>query len=284
MESIHVAYQGVEGSYSSIAVDECFHNEKSTTRTGYPTFDAAIRAVRKDKATHAILPIENSTAGRVAELHHLLSESELTIIGEHFLPIRHALIALTNATIDDITRAYSHREALSQCTKTLRELSIEPVPYHDTAKAVAFITQEKNKNLAAVASVKAAELNEEVHILKENIQDLTDNTTRFLVLAKKPTDATSGRARITSIAYDVLDIPAALHASLGTFARHEINIIKLESFVPMHRHKSAHFYLECVGKADESPLKGALTELKTLTKNMRVLGTYEKSEFRKNFE
>ncbi len=280
MKNVHVAYQGVEGSYSSIAVEEYFPD---AVRTGYPTFDAAIRAVRKDKATHAILPIENSTAGRVADLHHLLSESELTIIGEHFLPVRHALIALTDATIDDITRAYSHREALSQCAKTLRELSIELVPYGDTAKAVTFIAQEKNKSFSAVASVKAAELNDEVHILKEDIQNITDNTTRFLVLAKKPMDTASERTCITSIAYDVLDIPAALHASLGAFARHEVNIIKLESFVPMQRHKSAHFYLECLGSANTSPLQNALEELKTLTKNMRVLGTYEKSEFRKHF-
>lgn len=279
-----VAYQGVEGSYSSMAVEEYFHNDKNATRTGYPTFDATIRAVRKDKATHALLPIENSTAGRVADLHHLLSESELTIIGEHFLPVRHALIALKGAVIGDITHAYSHREALSQCTKTLRKLSIEPVPYGDTAKAVTFIAQEKNKGFAAVASVRAAELNDDVHILKEDIQDIADNTTRFLVLAKNPVNTPSNKTCITSIVYDVLDIPAALYESLGAFARYEVNIIKLESFVPMHRHKSAHFYLECLGRADTPPLQSALEELKTLTKNMRVLGTYEKSASREHFK
>jgi len=281
MEETRVAYQGVEGSYSSIAAGEYF---PGADRTGFPTFDLVVRAVQKGEATHALLPIENSTAGRVADLHHLLPNSGLTAIGEYFLPVRHALIALKDSSLEDIKKAYSHREALSQCSQTLRELSIEPVPYGDTAKAVSFISEEKDPGFAAVASVRAAELNADVHILKEDIQDVADNTTRFLVLTKNPLNKASCNNCITSIVYNVLDIPSALYESLGAFARHDVNIIKLESFVPMQQHKNAHFYLECTGDPEKSPLRNALKELEQFTKNLRVLGTYEKSTYREHFE
>jgi len=281
MEGVHVAYQGVEGSYSSLAASEYFPDAK---RTGHPTFDATVAAVQEGAASHALLPIENSTAGRVADLHHLLPESGLTVIGEHFLPVRHALIALEDASLGDITHAYSHREALSQCSKTLGGLSVDPVPYGDTAKAVSFILEEQNKKFAAVASLRAAELHPGVHVLKEDMQDVSDNTTRFLILTKERPAEVACDDCITSIVYEVLDSPAALYESLGTFARNDINIIKLESFVPMQHHKDAHFYLECLGNPTKPPLKAVLEELKTLSKNMRVLGTYEKSSFREHFE
>ncbi|MAJ97243.1 MAG: prephenate dehydratase [Parcubacteria group bacterium] len=276
-----IAYQGVEGSYSSLAVAEY---DPKAERIGYPTFDAVVAAVQNDEATHAFLPIENSTAGRVADLHHLLPKSGLTVIAEYFLPIRHALIALKGASLKDVKHVYSHREALSQCTNTLRALNIEPVPYGDTAKAVSFVSETGNEAYAALASTYAAELHDTVHIVQENLQDADDNVTRFLVLTKDPATKPLNGDCITSLVYDVLDKPAALYESLGSFAKHGVNIIKLESFVPMQRHKEAHFYLECLGKADESPLQEALVELQGHTKHILVLGTYEKSSYRKNFD
>lgn len=282
MEGIHVAYQGVEGSYSSIAASEYFPEGE---RTGYPTFDAVVDAVQNDEAIHALLPIENSTAGRVADLHHLLPDSGLTVIGEHFLPIKHAIIGLEGAQLEDIKYAYSHREALSQCMQTLRALNIEPVPFGDTAKAVSFIAKTNDRSMAALASVYAAELYDNVQVLKENVQDAPDNVTRFLVLTKNPENKPrNGDDTITSIVYDVLDTPAALYESLGAFAKHGVNIIKLESFVPMHKHKNAHFYLECIGDPDTPPLQNALKELENFTKRMHVLGVYEKSPYRAHFE
>jgi len=281
MESLRIAYQGVEGSYSSLAAAEYAPNAE---RLGCPTFAAVVKAVQDGIATHALLPIENSTAGRVADLHHLLPKSDLCVIDEHFLPVRHALIGLTSAAFKDITHAYSHREALAQCTQTLRTLGIEPVPFGDTAKAVSYIVKTGNVHFAAIASVYAASLHDEVHVLKENIQDVADNVTRFLVLTKKPLDKPLQDDCITSIVYDVLDTPAALYESLGVFAKHAINIIKLESFVPMQRHKDAHFYLECIGNPEQFPLNDALKELATLTKSMRVLGAYKKSPYRAHFE
>lgn len=278
---VRVAYQGVEGSYSSIAASEYFPEGE---RIGCPTFEAVVKAVQDDKATHALLPIENSTAGRVADLHHLLPDSGLSVIGEHFLPVRHALIGLNEATLEDIQQAYSHREALSQCSRTLRKLNIVPVPFGDTAKAVSFVSKAEDKSIAALASKYAAELYENVHVIKEDIQDQDDNVTRFLALTKDD----NGKDEleddcITSIVFDVLDAPAALYESLGAFAKHGINIIKLESFVPMQRHKDAHFYLECIGNPDKPPLQSALKELVNSTKRMNVLGAYNKSSYRENF-
>ncbi len=284
MESVErvIAYQGVEGSYSSIAAAEYDADAK---RTGYPTFDAVVDAVQQGAVTHALLPIENSTAGRVADLHHLLPDSGLTIIDEHFLPVRHALIGLTSAQLTDITHVYSHREALAQCTDTLRALGIEPVPFGDTAKAVAYIAEEQDVHKAALASVYAASLHEATHVLKENMQDAPDNVTRFLILAKNPESRELGGSDcITSIVYDVLDTPAALYDSLGAFAEHGVNIIKLESFVPMQRHKNAQFYLECIGGSTKPPLRDALLALQEKTKRMLVLGTYRKSPYRAHFE
>lgn len=280
MGSSTIAYQGIEGSYSSIAASQY---DPKAERIGLPTFDAVVQAVQDNEATHALLPIENSTAGRVADLHHLLPKSGLTVIDEYFLPIHHALIGLTSATLKDISHAYSHREALAQCAKTLRELNIEPVPFGDTAKAVSFISKEKNTAFSAIASAYAADLYENVHVLKEHVQDAPDNVTRFLVLTKNPVSKPRNGDCITSIVYDVLDTPASLYESLGAFADTKVNIIKLESFVPMQRHKEAHFYLECIGDPAENPLKDALKKLASTTKHCNVLGVYEKSPYRKNF-
>jgi len=277
---IHVSYQGVEGSYSSMAAHEYFGD---VPRTGFPTFDAVVCAVRDDAATHALLPIENSTAGRVADLHHLLPKSDLTAVGEHFLPVRHALIGLEGSTLSTVTHAYSHREALAQCVRTLRDLNITPVPFADTAQSVAHIIENNNPRFAAIASTYAATLHQHVQILKENIQDVPDNVTRFLILSKNPLNKPCIADCITSIVYNVPDSPAALYESLGVFARNGINIIKLESFVPMQRHKDAHFYLECTGASTQEPLRAVLQELEAHTRDMCVLGSYEKSAYRARF-
>ncbi|MAZ67296.1 prephenate dehydratase [bacterium] len=280
--TVRVAYQGVEGSYSSIAAAEYFPRGEYV---GYPTFGSVIRAVQDDKATHALLPIENSTAGRVADLHHLLPNSGLVIIGEHFLPIQHALIGLAEATLGDIEQVYSHREALAQCSRTLRKLNIVPVPFGDTAKAVSHVSEIKDKSVAALASKYTVKLYENVRVLKGDMQDRADNVTRFLVLTKSSEEQCEASDDcIISIVFDVLDTPAALYNSLGAFAKHSINIIKLESFVPMQRHRDAHFYLECIGNPEKSPLQRALSELVSTTKRMNVLGVYNKSEYRDNFE
>ncbi|MDP2650421.1 MAG: prephenate dehydratase domain-containing protein [bacterium] len=275
-----VAYQGVPGAYSSIAVREYF---PGLSAEGFPTFDEVIGALKQGAVRYAMLPIENSTSGRVADIHHLLPKSGLHIIGEYFLPIRHALIGHTSATLESVRRVYSHREALSQCRTFIREHNLESVPFGDTAGAVKYVSEEKKADNAAIASREAADLYENTHVLSENIQTNDDNVTRFLVLQKEKPETIPENGSITSLVYGVRDIPAALYHSLGCFARADTNIIKLESFVPMTKHTDAHFYLEFEGNPEFSPCKEALSELLEYTKDLEVLGTYEKSPYRERF-
>ena len=275
-----VAYQGVPGAYSSIAAEECFPKLPSK---GFPTFEDVVRALQRGDVAYALLPIENSTSGRVADLHHLLPGSGLSIIGEHFLPIRHCLIACKGAKIQDIRKVYSHREALGQCTHSLQRLHAQPIPYGDTAGAVQYIVEEKRLDSAALASEKAAKAFKQAIILQKNMQDDPSNVTRFLVLTKKHAAQPATKNTITSIVYKTRDIPAALFKSLGGFATAGTNIIKLESFVPMAKHTDAHFYLEFEGRPDTHPNNIALEELGYYAQSVEILGTYTKSTYRKKF-
>lgn len=281
MKKSTVAYQGVEGSYSSIAAQQYF---KNTRAIGFPTFDEVVRAVIKGKADYALLPIENSTAGRVADLHHLLPGSGLHVVGEHFLPVHHALIVQKGAKLSEITHVYSHREALSQCQKSLRTLKLTPVPFGDTAGAVEFISGLDHRKFAALAAPAAAKQFPTTKVLKKHLEDDPENVTRFLILQKKKPKTTPKKNCITSIVYGVRDIPAALYKTLGGFATTGVNIIKLESFVPMQRHKNAHFYLEFEGNPNEKPGSLALDELKHYARDLEILGTYTKSAYRKKIE
>lgn len=283
MSDVHVAYQGIEGSYSSVAAREYFPGAQ--TYTGYPTFGAVIEAVQRGSATHALLPIENSTAGRVADIHHLLPDSGLSVIGEHFLPIHHALIGIKGSSLEAIHSVYSHREALAQCRNTLVTHNVTPVPFGDTAGAVAFVARENNPAYAALASVHAATHHENTQVLREHMEDKDDNVTRFLILVKDaPLPSKPHNKAITSLVYDVHNEPMALYTSLRGFAENGINIIKLESFVPMTRNKHAQFYLEFEGNMTEVPSQAALEILKTCTHRIVVLGSYRKSAFRTTFE
>ncbi|HWO07291.1 MAG TPA: prephenate dehydratase domain-containing protein [Candidatus Paceibacterota bacterium] len=275
-----VGYQGVPGSYSSIAAGECFPSAESK---GFPTFEDVVRTLQRGEIQYGLLPIENSTSGRVADLHHLLPKSGLAIIGEHFLPIRHCLIGYRGAKKADVRKIYSHREALGQCAQYIRSLKAEPVPYGDTAGAVQYVVEEKRKDIAALASQKAASIHADAVILQKNVQDAADNVTRFLILAKKHNLKLQKRNVITSVVYRTRDVPAALFKSLAGFATTGTNIIKLESFVPMARHTDAHFYLEFEGHPDFFPYSVAVEELQNYTKSFEILGTYPKSPYRRKF-
>ncbi len=281
MSAVHVAYQGVGGSYSSLAARECFPD---ATATGYPTFRAAIEAVQSHEATHALLPIENSTAGRVADMHHLLPDSGLTVIAEHFLPIHHALIGTDTAALDTVTRVYSHREALAQCTQTLARMGLESVPFGDTAGAVAFVAEQGDPTCAALAATRAADIYPRTQVLKEHMEDDASNVTRFLILTHTAPPVPTDAAVLTSIVYDVRNVPMALYKSLSGFAEYGVNIVKLESFVPMTRNKQAQFYLEFEGAPEFEGCAAALSALSTYAHHVQVLGTYPKSAYRATFE
>ena len=277
-----VGYQGVPGAYSSIAAREAFPRLPSV---GFPTFDETVAALQGGDVAYALLPIENSTSGRVADMHHLLPGSGLTIIGEHFLPIHHCLIGLKGVSRDDIRHIYSHREALNQCRNYIRSLGAEAVPYGDTAAAVDHIANLEDPHVAALASKLAAERSEKVRIMERDVEDCSDNVTRFLVLTK------GGSVRpprtgdnLTSVVFETRDVPAALFKSLAGFATAGTNIIKLESFVPMAAHTHASFYLEFEGTPDTPPQRIALEELGHYTRSVTILGCYPKSPYRGRFE
>ena len=275
-----VGYQGVPGAYSSIAAAQRF---PSFTSVGFPTFDAVIAALRGGDVTYALLPIENSTSGRVADLHHLLPDSGLSVIGEHFLPIHHCLIARRGIKKADVRHVYSHREALNQCRSYIRSLAAEPVPYGDTAAAVDYVIEHGSQSYAALASSAAVRRQKDAVIIERNVEDRKDNVTRFLILSKRAPRVKFGDDVLTSIVYSTRDVPAALFKSLAGFATTGTNIIKLESFVPMIRHTHATFYLEFEGDPSHSPASIALDELRFYARELTVLGSYPKSPFRKRF-
>ncbi|OGG72545.1 hypothetical protein A3A38_02030 [Candidatus Kaiserbacteria bacterium RIFCSPLOWO2_01_FULL_53_17] len=275
-----VAYQGVPGAYSNIAAEAVFPKLPSK---GFATFEDVVRAVQRGKTVYALLPIENSTAGRVADIHHLLPGSGLTIAAEYFQPVRHCLIAYKGTLLKDIRRIYSHREALTQCARYIRKLGVEPVPFGDTAGAVKHIVSEKRTDIAALASAKAASLYRGAVIVQKEVQDDPDNVTRFLILTKNGHKKALTKNVITSIVYKTRDVPAALFKTLSGFATTGTNMIKLESFVPMARHTDAHFYLEFEGNPTVYPSTIALEELQYYTRSFEILGTYPKSPYRKKF-
>lgn len=275
-----IAFQGLPGAYSYAAARAW---APKLTPRGYPTFEEAADAVRNGSAAYAILPIENSTTGRVADIHHVLHANDLHIVGEHFQPVRHCLITHKTASLSDIKSVYSHREALGQCKGFLRTRNLEAVPFGDTAGAVEYVSQQGRKDIAALASEESLRVYPHVKALLKNVQDIPDNVTRFIIVQKGTPKKNPGDG-ITSIIYETRDIPAALYKTLTGFATAGVQVIKLESFVPMTRHRDAHFYLEFEGSPDNYPHSVAMQELGHYAKNVRILGVYRKSPYRRHFE
>ncbi len=265
------AFQGAPGAYSHMATRDvrphfiplpCF------------SFEDALDAVKTGAAGCAIIPIENSRHGRVADMHFLLPESGLFIIGEYFLRIRHCLLGLPGATRSQIKQALSHTQALGQCRERLRNWNITQVQYADTAGASAFIAEQNDVGLGAVASRLAAELYG-LDVIEEGIEDVNDNTTRFVVLSKMQNTVfdTSAKMMTTAI-FEVRSVPAALFKALGGFATNGVNITKLESYLVGADFQAAQFYIDFEGTPEDAGVKHALDELKFYTKSLRLLGTY----------
>jgi prephenate dehydratase len=236
------------------------------------SFEDAIDAVREGRADRAIIPIENSQHGRVADIHFLLPESGLYITGEHFVPITYALMALGEGPF---AAAYSHPQALGQTRHYLRERSIVPMSYADTAGAAAYVAEMGDLAACAVAPPIAAGLYG-LKIVAEGIEDSPDNTTRFVVLARKPLDPASlaGRPAMTTFVFEVKNIPAALYKALGGFATNGVNMTKLESYQKGASFAATTFYADIVGAPGDPAIDRALEELAFHCKELRVLGTY----------
>ena len=236
------------------------------------SFEDAIEAVKTGRAGAAAIPVENSQHGRVADIHFLLPESGLKIVAEHFLRINHALMALGEGPFD---AAYSHPQALGQSRKFLRQRGIIPLSYADTAGAAAHVAERGEGNIAAIAPPEAAELYG-LQIVENDVEDASDNTTRFLLLANEALDwaPNSSGTAVTTFVFEVKNIPAALYKAMGGFATNGVNMTKLESYQTGASFAATMFYADIIGAPGEPAVDRALEELAFHCKELRMLGTY----------
>ncbi|HOT82100.1 MAG: prephenate dehydratase [Rhodospirillales bacterium] len=272
-----IAFQGSPGAYSDLA---CRTSRPELETLPCRSFDDAFAAVRDGAAGLAMIPIENSVAGRVADIHHLLPNSGLHIIGEHFQRVNHHLLGLKGARIQQLTHVHSHIHALNQCRTLIRELRLEPVVRLDTAGAAAEIAAAGDASQAVIASELAGDIYGLVS-LKANIEDAQHNTTRFLIMAKEPVipHPKSGPV-MTSFVFRVRNVPAALYKALGGFATNGINMTKLESYLVGERFNAAQFYAEVEGHPEHKPLRLAIEELDFFSREVRILGVFPQHSYR----
>lgn len=276
-----IAYQGQAGAYSDLA---CREVKPDFETLPCPTFEDAFDAVHDGKAELAMIPIENSAAGRVADIHHLLPASGLHIVGEHFLPIRHHLLGIKGAKISDVRQVMSHVQALSQCIGNIHKNKFNPVVRSDTAGAAYEVAQAEDKSAAAIASSLAAELYG-LEILVPDFQDQMDNTTRFVILSAQSLETASENNKfITSLVFKVRSVPAALYKALGGFATNGVNITKLESYIMDGSFQVAQFYADIEGHPHQRPVELALEELRFFSEEVKILGTYPASLYRWNLQ
>lgn len=269
-----LAFQGAPGANSDLAARE--YAADSLPLPCY-SFEDAIDAVREGSVDRAIIPIENSLHGRVADIHFLLPESGLSIVGEHFLRIRHGLMS---RNLGPITRAMSHEQALGQCRHWLRANHIDPVAHSDTAGAAAWVADSDEVGLAAVAPPHAADLYG-LTLHEAGIEDADHNMTRFVVLAREPLAALpEGVPLMTTFVFEVKNIPAALYKALGGFATNGVNMTKLESYQVGGSFAATKFYADIVGAPGAEHIDRALEELDFQTKSLRLLGTYRQARVR----
>ena len=273
-----IAYQGEPGAFSHQACRRWF---PAFAPTPFPTFEAAFAAVSSGECDLGMIPVENSVAGRVSDVHHLLPHSGLRIVGERFLPIEMNLMAVPEARLEDIKVAASHAMALLQCRNALRELNITAEVFHDTAGAARALSQTRELDRAAIAPEVAAELYG-LKILRRHMEDARHNTTRFLVLTTEAqaTEPTADVRCMTTFSFRVKNIPAALYKALGGFATAGVNMTKLESYIENGVFASTFFYCDVEGRPGDPGLAQALEELQFFATQMEILGTYPEDAFR----
>jgi prephenate dehydratase len=272
-----IAFQGALGAYSDLA---CRTARPELATLPCRSFEDAFAAVRDGLAALAMIPIENSVAGRVADIHHLLPCSGLHIIGEHYQRVNHHLLALPNARIEQLTHVHSHIHALNQCRNLIRALALEAVVRLDTAGAAAEIAEGGDRTQAVIASELAGDIYGLVS-LRANIEDAKHNTTRFLIMAKEPVVPHPKSAPcMTSFVFRVRNVPAALYKALGGFATNGVNMTKLESYLVGGRFNAAQFYAEVEGHPEHKSLTLALEELDFFSREVRILGVYPQHPYR----
>ena len=272
-----IAFQGALGAYSDLAC-RGVHPQMETLPCH--TFEDTFAAVHEGRARLAMIPIDNSVAGRVADIHHLLPSSNLHIIGEHFQRVDHHLLALPGTKIENLTHVHSHSHALPQCRNVVRELALEPLVYADTAAGAKMISESDDHTQAAIASELAGKIYGLVS-LRANIEDAEHNTTRFLIMSQE-TDFPSldDSDWVTSFVFKVRNVPAALYKAMGGFATSGVNMTKLESYMVDGNFCAAQFYAEIEGHLDDKSVQCALEELDFFTSWVKIMGVFPANAFR----
>ncbi|MEM9717187.1 MAG: prephenate dehydratase [Pseudomonadota bacterium] len=272
-----LSFQGVPGAYSHQACREVFPEAEAIA---CPTFESTIEAVKSGQADLAMLPVENSTYGRVADIHRLLPESGLHIVAEHFLRVQIAMLALPGTHMDQVKTARSHTVLLGQCSRFLGQHNILPVVGADTAGSAKQVAEQDDASEAALASELAGEIYG-LDVLARGIEDRDDNTTRFLIMSPdlEFTKPVENRV-LTTFVFRVRNIPAALYKAMGGFATNGVNMVKLESYMVDGSFTATQFYADVIGHPDEPALARALEELAYFTDYLEILGVYPVADFR----
>ena len=275
-----IAIQGELGAYSHIAAENLYAGAEIKTCT---TFEETFKQAYSDQNYKIVIPIENSLAGRVADIHYLLPKYKLQIHGEYFQIVEHNLLCKQDATIDDIKYVRSHAQAIGQCQNIINKRKFKSIVSADTAGSAKELAEGKDKSIAAIASELSAKIYN-LKILEKNIEDEKGNVTRFLIMGKKieQPEFKSDKNYITSCIFRVKSEPSALYKCLRGFATNQVNLTKLESFSVKNTFDQANFYLDLEGHLEQPGVKKALEELGFHTETLDILGVYEASSFRKN--
>ena len=280
MKKNKVAFQGELGAYSHIAINELFKDAEIKTCS---TFEETFKFAFENEDYKIVIPLENSLAGRVADIHYLLPKYKLQIHAEHFQKVEHNLLAKKNTNLEDIKYVRSHAQAIGQCQKIIMDNKYKTIISADTAGSAKELADGKDKSIAAIASKLSAQIYN-LKILKENIEDEKGNVTRFLIMGKnvQQPEFQKGKKYITTCIFRLKSEPAALYKSLGGFATNQVNMTKLESFSVKNTFAQTNFYLDFEGHIEEKPVQNAMEELGFHTESLDILGVYEASGFRQN--
>ncbi len=278
MKKIKIGIQGELGAYSHIAAKNLFKDAEIKTCA---TFEETFKQAYQDESYKIIIPIENSLAGRVADIHYLLPKYKLQIHGEYFLNVEHNLICKPNASIKDIKFVRSHAQAIGQCQNIINKHKFQSIISADTAGSAKDLAKGNDISIAAIASELSAEIYK-LKILQKNIEDEKGNVTRFLIMGKNVEQPEFDRKKyfMTSCIFRVKSEPSALYKCLGGFATNQVNLTKLESFSVKNTFEQANFYLDLEGHLEQPRVKSAMEELGFHTETLDILGVYESSTFR----
>ena len=280
MSKTKIAIQGELGAYSHIAAKEFFKDLDVKTCL---TFEEAFKTAFENENYKIIIPLENSLAGRVADIHYLLPKYKLQIHAEHYQKVEHNLLCRQEADLKDIKYVRSHAQAIGQCQKMINELKFKTIISADTAGSAKDLSASKDKSIAAIASQLSAEIYN-LKILKKNIEDESGNVTRFLIMGKntQQPEFNKDKVFITTCIFRLKSEPSALYKSLGGFATNQINLTKLESFSVKNTFDQTNFYMDFEGHLDEKNVQNAMEELGFHTESLDILGVYEASNYRHN--